>query len=446
MYVSLQQGLYDLCAERIAGDPEFKAAHDGEKNALVDNTLFDEYRLFQLKRTLLAAYNKSRFYRKLFDAHHIAPEDVRRLSDISKLPFTVPTDLSGNSYGFLCTSQGDVEKPVTFYSSGATGMKKRIFFSAADVRRIMEFLPRGMQTVISPRKGRIQVFLQNSFGRGIGQVLADSLISCGMQAWTSELSDPVEDIIKTTTKNRVNVWFGDAITIYRATKILSQTIDLSALGMECIFITMANIPPCMVEYLQNTWGCRVSTHYGLTESGWGLAVDCDKCNGYHYNELDMLIEIVDAETGRVLPCGESGEITLTTLSRDCMPLIRYRTGDIAKLTESICGSHLQVLGHIERRRDGGYYLGSDRYIWPAIFDEPIFSVPQVLDYRIFANGEQLYIDAETLDSGDEVSAHLSENLMALPELKDCPPPIVRLLPIGAMREFCFEKKRIIIKE
>ena len=147
MSISLQEGLYGLCRMRIEGDDEFRAQSGRSDFSVVDDALFDEYRLFQLKRTVHRVRTKSPFYRRLFESAGVTEDDLHSLADIAKLPFTFPRDLSGTSYSLMCTSQGDVEKPVTFYSSGSTGTKKRIFFSKADIQKIFDFLPRGMNTV-----------------------------------------------------------------------------------------------------------------------------------------------------------------------------------------------------------------------------------------------------------------------------------------------------------
>lgn len=439
--IPLEQGLYDLCAKRIAGDKEFQSQAIHRNFDMVDDDLFDEYRLWQLKKTLRLVYGNSPFYKRLFDRHHVVPETVKTMADLAKMPFTVSADLSGSSYNFLCTSQSQVEKPVTFYSSGTTGTRKRIFFSLADIQKILDFLPRGMNTVIGREEGRCQIFLQNSNGRGIGGILAQSLRQFGMEAWTSNLEDSVDDIAGVLLDNRVNVWFGDAITIYRASKILAERMDLSQIGMKCIFLTMTNIPDCMIGEMERLWNCRVSTHYGLTESGWGLAVDCDGCSGYHYDELNHYIEIVDPNTGAVLPYGEVGEVVLTNLARDCMPLIRYRTGDIAWMAPSDCGSHLMTLGHIVRRKEGASHL-CGREIFPADFEQVLFGTPDVLDYRVFLKGEQLYFEVEVLHADTFHCKALEIDLGALPLMEGAPTPKVRALPVGSLRNHCYEKKRI----
>ena len=445
MYVSLQEGLYDLCRLRIEKDEEFKAQSARGNFDAVDDALFDEYKLWQLKKTVRRVRTKSPFYRRLFEKAGVTEDDLHSLADIAKLPFTFPADLAGTSYSLLCTSQGEVEKPVTFYSSGSTGTKKRIFFSMADIQKILDFLPRGMNTVIGRDEARVLVFLQNSQGRGIGSILAQSLNAFGMQGWTADLQDSTDDILRATVEHKINVWFGDAITIYRATRVLEKQADLRSLGMQCIFITMSNIPQSMIDYLHSAWGCRVSTHYGLTESGWGLAVDCDVCPGYHYDELDHIVEVVDPETGGPVPEGREGEVVLTNISRDCMPLIRYRTGDIATLTRSVCGSHLMTLGHIRRRKEGATEYNG-HYIYPALFDEVLFSTDGLLDYRIFLEGGRISLEVEVLDEALFDAVGLKERLMALPFMAGAPEIELNLLKIGALREHCYEKKRILERE
>lgn len=445
MYVSLQAGLYDLCRLRIEKDEEFKAQSARGNFDAVDDALFDEYKLWQLKKTVRRVRTKSPFYRRLFEKAGVTEDDLHSLADIAKLPFTFPADLAGTSYSLLCTSQGEVEKPVTFYSSGSTGTKKRIFFSMADIQKILDFLPRGMNTVIGRDEARVLVFLQNSQGRGIGSILAQSLNAFGMQGWTADLQDSTDDILRATVEHKINVWFGDAITIYRATRVLEKQTDLHSLGMQCIFITMSNIPQSMIDYLHSAWGCRVSTHYGLTESGWGLAVDCDVCPGYHYDELDHIVEVVDPETGGPVPEGREGEVVLTNISRDCMPLIRYRTGDIATLTRSVCGSHLMTLGHIRRRKEGATEYNG-HYIYPALFDEVLFSTDGLLDYRIFLEGGRISLEVEVLDEALFDAVGLKERLMALPFMAGAPEIELNLLKSGALREHCYEKKRILERE
>lgn len=449
MSVHLEEGLFELCSKRIMADEEFKAIAKNRNFDKVSNALFQEFRLYQLKRTIGYVSENSRFYKGKFRESHVSAEDIKSLRDIEKFPFTFPEDLKNTSYDFLCISQRAVEKPVTFYSSGTTGIKKRIYFSGADIMKILQFLPRGMNTVTDRDNGIIQILLPNSSGRGIGYLLAKSLESFGMKAVVSDMESSSEAIIQTCLDNRPNVWFGDAGTIFRVTKETEHKLDLSRQGVKVLFLTMGNISGSMKKYLEKAWNCRVVTHYGLTEMGWGLAVDCDICDGYHYNELDVIAEVVDPETGRVLPDGEVGELVFTSIGREAMPLIRFRSGDISSLSKCTCGRNLQLMGHIARRMEGVYELSDGKCIYPALLEEAIYSVNEVVDYRVSVKGRQLFIDLEAVNKadyhrpGESVKQEAVKRLLEIDAIRDSGVKLtVELLENGALKPLCHQKKRI----
>jgi phenylacetate-CoA ligase len=449
MTVHLEEGLFELCSQRIRADEEFKIIARNRNFDQVDYDLFQEFRLYQLKKTIRYVAENSSFYKEKFRESNVGPEDIKSFRDLASFPFTFPEDLRNTSYDFLCISQRDVERPVTFFSSGATGLKKRIYFSKGDVRKIMEFLPRGMNTVIDRGSGIIQILLPNTAGRGIGYLLGKSLESFGIKAIISDLESPPEVIIKSCLATRPNVWFGDAGIIFRVTKEMESRLDLSKLGVQVLFLTMGNVSSSMKRYLEKVWQCRVVTHYGLTEMGWGLAVDCDTCPGYHYNELDVIAEVVDPETGRVLPDGEVGELVFTSIGREAMPLIRFRSGDISSLSKSTCASNLQLMEHIVRRKEGTYEFGAGRYIYPALLEEVIYDIDEVIDYRASIKGRHLFIELETIAKADycrseeKLKEEAVKRLLELPEIRDAGVKLtVEFLAQGALKPFCKQKKVI----
>ena len=103
------------------------------------------------------------------------------------------------------------------------------------------------------------------------------------------------------------------------------------------------------------------THYGMTETGFGGGVECDALDGYHLREGDIFFEVVDHETGQPCPEGAIGEVVITTLTRQGMPLIRYMTGDISRILSQPCpcGSVLKRMDRVRGRWDGAVHLGSD---------------------------------------------------------------------------------------
>jgi phenylacetate-coenzyme A ligase PaaK-like adenylate-forming protein len=128
----------------------------------------------------------------------------------------------------------------------------------------------------------------------------------------------------------------------------------------------------------------VFKHYGMTEMGLGGGVECSARKGYHLREADLLVEIVDPSSGLPLSDGNTGEVVFTTLTRDGMPLIRYRTGDIAafRLDSCACATVLKTLGRIRGRRNAMLKMTRHgRRFFIGDLDEKIFSVDGVIDYR-----------------------------------------------------------------
>jgi phenylacetate-coenzyme A ligase PaaK-like adenylate-forming protein len=96
------------------------------------------------------------------------------------------------------------------------------------------------------------------------------------------------------------------------------------------------VSPAVRDEIERLWDCKVYEHYGMTEMGLGGAMSCEIREGYHIREADLYIEIINPHTGEPVPDGEFGEIVFTTLTRQAMPLIRYRTGDISRIIPSPC--------------------------------------------------------------------------------------------------------------
>jgi phenylacetate-coenzyme A ligase PaaK-like adenylate-forming protein len=150
-----------------------------------------------------------------------------------------------------------------------------------------------------------------------------------------------------------------------------------------ILLSTDYVPEAIVRVLEETWGCQVFQHYGMTEMGFGGGVACEARDGYHLREADLFVEVVDPETGRGVPEGVSGEVVFTTLAVSAMPLIRYRTGDLARFRPEPCpcGSRLRRLGKIAGRRANGAAIGqSIRLTMPAL-DEALFTLPGVIDFQ-----------------------------------------------------------------
>lgn len=448
MLVNLEDGLFRLCGELVQNDIEFQKIAVNKNFNKVNDSLFREYRNYRFKKTIKDAYDNSIFYKKLFDDNNIATDDIKSIKDIDKIPFTYPEDITGNSYDFLCLSQGEVEKPVTFYSGGTTGLQKRIYFSMNDISNIMKFLSVGMNTIVG-MNGTVQVILQNSQGRGIGAILAQALTNMGMNAYATDVMAESLEQIKLTIENKPDVWFGDSRVIYRITKEMEHKVDLSTLGVKTLFLTVHYTSPVMTDYLKRVWNCEISTHYGLTEMGWGLAVDCDSKIGLHYNELGVIAEVVDPVTGKVLPDDSEGELVFTSIGYEAMPLIRYRSRDISSISNKkcICGHNLQILGQVRKRIESIIVLPDGNDIYPTMFDDILFSFDEVVDYNIYidksGNLPNLIFVVEILNQYEGLENKIIDAVNSLYVVrKNMKEPTVKLLPLGSLKEYINQKKMI----
>jgi len=154
-------------------------------------------------------------------------------------------------------------------------------------------------------------------------------------------------------------------------------------SIESVLLSTDYVPRAIAETLEEVWGCRVFTHYGMTETGLGGGVECEALDGYHLREADLYFEVVDHETGDTCSDGALGEVVFTTLTRRGMPLIRYRTGDIARVIPQPCpcGSVLRRMERVRGRWDGNVRLGPECTLTLSGMDEALFRLTGLLDYR-----------------------------------------------------------------
>ncbi len=466
MRISFTEGQYILAGRDIASDRGFQDVcstegrilrYGSDGNVLIDKELFERYREYKLVKTVERVYEHSRFYRHMLDEAGVRPGDIRSFRDLARIPFTFPDDLKGNSYDFLCMSERHVERPVTFYSSGTTGIRKRMFFSFADIERIKAFIGYAMNSIADTEDTRILSLMTNSQGRGASQVYADSVRLRGMQAVIGCMEDGSKEILRLSEEEDCNVWFGDIGTIYRVARELDGCIDLKAMGLKLLYVTMGNVSAPVRDYLTDAFGCELITHYGLTEVGWGFAIEQPGKDGYYSNELDTFTEVIDPVTGEILPDGEEGELTFTIIGREAMPLLRYRSGDIAAIRRASDGDELDTIGFIKRRLEGGVVSPSGILVTPPDIDRILFTFPEITDYRLYAqfsnsggalhdSPESITVEIEVKGSPDGIEKKVAAMLERLAGLNELDGVNVITLPMGGLRQYCYEKKRFIRTE
>jgi phenylacetate-coenzyme A ligase PaaK-like adenylate-forming protein len=361
-----------------------------------------DYQLQKINEVIDYARRNSPFYRRHLGSLPVTPLSV--LSDIAQIPFTTSSDIAKDPFSFLAVSQDDVARIVTLRTSGSTGEAKRIFFTEGDMDLTIDFYHYGMSTLVRPGQ-RVAIFFPGMIPYSIGDLLLQGLQRMNVQVLVYGLvTNPLHAAEAMAS-------FGAHCIVGIPTQVLAVACSPAgdAIGkgkIESVLLSADYVPRALVQTLEKVWGCRVFTHYAMTEMGHGGGVECEALDGYHLREADLYLEVVDYETGKACPDGDIGEVVFTTLTRQGMPLIRYRTGDIARMITQPCpcGSILKRMDYVKGRWDGLVRLDTDCTLTVYEMDEALFRLPGLLDYQAtvskgMGGGFQLHIDIHRADGG-----------------------------------------------
>ena len=301
------------------------------------------------------------------------------LDDLAALPFTTADDIRERGDRMLCVPATQVERIVTLPTSGTSGVPKRLRFSAADQELTVDFFCHGM-SVLARAGDRVAVLLPCERPGGVGDLLRLGLERLGA---TPVLHGPVGDVgaaLGWLERERATVVVGIPVQVLALAR--HTLAEGRALAPRTVLLSTDHAPRALVAAIEDAWGCRVFDHYGTTETGLGGGVECEAHAGLHLREADLLFEVVEPTSGRPLPDGDEGEIVFTTLTREAMPLIRYRTGDLGRLLPGRCpcGSLLRRLGTVRARLADVAPLPGGGRLALADVDEALFGVPGVLDF------------------------------------------------------------------
>ncbi|WP_321419739.1 DVU_1553 family AMP-dependent CoA ligase [uncultured Desulfobacter sp.] len=337
---------------------------------------FERRQLDALNRTITHAREHSRFYRQSFFG--ITDLPLKTLKGMATLPFTRPADIQGNPKGFLALSQGEISRIVTLNTSGTTAAPKRIFFTDEDLGRVVDFFTAVLTTIMNPGETGL-IFLP-----GDTRASAGDLIRTAMQAAQARpkvpgiIRDfgPAADLVRST---RPSLLIGMPVQILALCEYMKLTGTLSDIAH--VILTADYVPAPLVDRVEDLLGATVLNHYGMTEIGFGGAIQCPAREGLHLRHPDLFFEIIDP-AGPPLPAGQWGEVVITTLNRKGMPLIRYRTGDVSRILDApcACGSPFPRLDRIRNRQRLNADTANRQNLTMADLDDLLFSLPGVVDF------------------------------------------------------------------
>jgi phenylacetate-CoA ligase len=331
----------------------------------------------RLQKTLQQAA-KSSFYRQLFRKHRLSPGKIKSLADLKDIPFTTKQDLRDQfPYGFLSVPR---EKIVRLHSSsGTTGRATAIFHTQKDLDGWANLVARCMYMAGVRRE---DVF-QNMSGYGL---FTGGL---GFQYGAERLGALTIPSGSGNSKRQIHLMQDFSTTVVHV--IPSYALHLWKVFEEMGFDPRKDTRLRMMligaephseatrQRLEEMYGVDAFNSYGLSEmNGPGVAFECPQKKGMHFWEDDFLVEVIDPKTGEALSDGEEGELVYTTLNREAMPLIRYRSKDLATLYPDPCpcGRTHRRMSRIKGRSDDMFILKGVN-IFPLQIDTSLMNIPEV---------------------------------------------------------------------
>ena len=307
-------------------NPQVECAPVADRRAL---------QLARLQDTVARLYARVPFYRDKLAAAKLRPEDVRSLADLARLPFTRKDELRQTyPYGLLACPREDVVEIHT--SSGTTGTPVVGAYTAADLKLWSEVMARTLAMAGCTAADTVQ----NAYGYGL---FTGGL---GVHYGARRIGANLLPVSSGNTRRQLMVMrdFGTTLltctpsyALFLAEAAREEGFELRDLPLKAGCFGAEPWSETMRDEIETKLGLRAHDIYGLTELiGPGVAAECAYRDGLHFNEDYFYPEIVDPDSGEVLPEGAKGELVITSLGREGSPLLRYRTRDITYLMREPC--------------------------------------------------------------------------------------------------------------
>lgn len=361
----------------------------------------EKLQMERLKTTLQRCMNAP-FYKKRFEEHGLKPEDIRSLEDLRKIPFTTKQDLRDN-YPFGM-SVVPLEQVVRLHSSsGTTGTPTVILHTQKDLDEWANAVARCLY-MVGLRPGDI---FQNSSGYGMFtgglgfQYGAERLGMLTVPAAAGNTKRQIKFITDfgTTALHAIPSYAGRLYEVMEEMGIDPRRDT----KLRTLIIGAEPHSDQQRRRIEDMLGVKAYNSFGMSEMcGPGVAFECPKQNGMHIWEDYYIVEIVDPETLEPVPEGEVGELILTTINREAMPLLRYRTRDLTRILpgECPCGRHHKRLDRMKGRSD-------DMMILKGVNIFPIQIENILMQFKEL--GSDYLITLTNLEANDEMTVEVELN-------------------------------------
>src|SRR5215204_1158412 len=301
---------------------------------LVETMPRDQLAALQLERlqtTLARAYQRVPHYRNAFDAAGVHPDDVRTLADLARFPFTTKADLRDNyPFGMFAVPREDVVR--VHASSGTTGRPTVVGYTRNDIDTWADVMARSIRAA----GGRPGMVLHVAYGYGLftgglGAHYGGERLGCTVIPMSGGMTERQVQLIRDFEPDIIMVTPSYMLAILD--EFRKQGLDPRKSSLKIGIFGAEPWTNAMRQEIEDAFDIHAVDIYGLSEViGPGVANECiETKDGLHVWEDHFYPEVVDPQTGQVLPDGEKGELVFTSLTKEAMPVIRYRTRDLTRL-------------------------------------------------------------------------------------------------------------------
>jgi phenylacetate-CoA ligase len=315
--------------------------------------VLETLQLKRLKQVVQRVYHTVGFYRRAFDEAGVQPDDINTLDDLRKFPFTTKQDLRDNyPFGMFAVPMSSVVR--LHASSGTTGRATVVGYTKRDIDTWSELMARCLVAAGLTKND----IIHNAYGYGL---FTGGL---GVHYGAEKLGASVIPMSGGNTKRQIMILqdFGPTALCCTPSYALNLAeqgkemgVDMKTLNLRIGIFGAEPWSEKMRLEIENTLDLTALNIYGLSEiMGPGVAMECtEERHGMHIFEDHFLVEVINPETGELLPPGEEGELVFTTITKEAFPLIRFRTRDISRLLPEPCrcGRTLTRMDRITGRSD-----------------------------------------------------------------------------------------------
>lgn len=355
-----------------------------------DRKKIEDIQLERLRHMACKAYENVPFYKKRFDESGIKPEMIKSLSDLKNLPFTTKEDLRDNyPFGLFAEPMKNVVR--LHASSGTTGKPVVAGYTKGDIEVWSEAIARIVTAGGIDENDVVQI----SFGYGLftgGFGLHYGIEKVGATTVPMSSGNTQKQLMLMQDFGTTALVATPSYAMYLSEMIKEKEIPRENFKLKYGFFGSEAMSEKMREKLEDSMGILVTSNYGLTEvMGPGVSGECIYKCGEHINEDMFIVEIIDPRTGEVLPYGESGEVVITTLTKEAMPVLRYRTRDISYIIPEpcTCGRTSYRLAPIQGRTDDMLKIKGVN-LFPSEIESVVLEFPQVSpNYQLILRRENM---------------------------------------------------------